>query len=363
MCTTSHFDRAPARAVVLAVLGACGAAHAQFSSNFEPPYTGSATGTLLTNGFGLGGQQGWYNPVSGSADANVFTYAGNTLSISANPTGGTQFECGVAGGNLAFARAQHSVDFSAGGVWTAAWDCTGLYNGTLPAVDNIGSFSLQTSASSRYFQQLMSWGPTLNLAANGNAVTDWTATAEKFHIAWGFFSTATQAAAAPTFKIASTAWTDLPVNHWYHVTVKWDFAAAQILEVSIKDLTANGPTTTDNVTANNWFLFGGQNSVAPLPTDIRVFTGGGSGTSPPGNVAAWDNLDVAPFVAPPSCYANCDNSTTPPVLNVADFTCFLTKYAAGDPYANCDSSTTQPTLNVADFTCFLTKYAAGCSAP
>jgi hypothetical protein len=31
------------------------------------------------------------------------------------------------------------------------------------------------------------------------------------------------------------------------------------------------------------------------------------------------------------CYANCDGSTTAPVLNVGDFTCFLQKYAAGCP--------------------------------
>jgi hypothetical protein len=63
---------------------------------------------------------------------------------------------------------------------------------------------------------------------------------------------------------------------------------------------------------------------------------------------------------PPACYANCDGSTTEPILNVADFTCFLSKFAAGDPYANCDGSTTEPILNVADFTCFLSKFAAGC---
>jgi hypothetical protein len=60
------------------------------------------------------------------------------------------------------------------------------------------------------------------------------------------------------------------------------------------------------------------------------------------------------------CYANCDDSTTSPVLNVGDFTCFLQKYAAGDAYANCDGSTTAPVLNVGDFTCFLQQYAAGC---
>jgi hypothetical protein len=60
------------------------------------------------------------------------------------------------------------------------------------------------------------------------------------------------------------------------------------------------------------------------------------------------------------CYANCDNSTQAPVLNVADFTCFLNRFAAGESYANCDGSTQQPVLNVADFTCFLNSFAAGC---
>jgi uncharacterized membrane protein len=60
------------------------------------------------------------------------------------------------------------------------------------------------------------------------------------------------------------------------------------------------------------------------------------------------------------CYANCDGSTAPPALNVADFTCFLQRFAAGEPYANCDNSSAPPVLNVADFTCFLQQFAAGC---
>ena len=62
-----------------------------------------------------------------------------------------------------------------------------------------------------------------------------------------------------------------------------------------------------------------------------------------------------------ACYANCDGSTTAPVLNVLDFGCFLNKFAAGDSYANCDGSTTPPVLNVLDFGCFLNRFAAGCS--
>jgi hypothetical protein len=60
------------------------------------------------------------------------------------------------------------------------------------------------------------------------------------------------------------------------------------------------------------------------------------------------------------CYANCDESTTSPVLAVADFICFLERFQSGDGYANCDHSTTPPVLNVADFTCFLQRFAAGC---
>ena len=62
-----------------------------------------------------------------------------------------------------------------------------------------------------------------------------------------------------------------------------------------------------------------------------------------------------------TCYPNCDGSTTAPVLNVLDFSCFLNRFAAGDAYANCDNSTSPPVLNVLDFSCFLNKFAAGCS--
>jgi hypothetical protein len=341
-------DGITVRAAIAALLGACGAAEAQvFTANFESPaYSGSSTGTLTT------GQQGWYlPPVASSVDHNIYTYAGNSLGIVANPSGGAQFDAGRGVSAAANARAQHAMDFSAGGVWQASWDCTGKYAGTtFPAADNIGSWSLQTSTS-RYFQQLMSWGSN---AYSGpfSPPTNWTATADHFHIHWGVFTVAPYTSI--TFVVPSQAWLDLPIDHWYHVSVKWDFNAAspQLLQVSIKDLTTNGPTTTDDVSALGWYLQGGPNSTFPLPTDMRVFAGSTD------DVSAWDNLVVGPFVG--GCYANCDGSTTPPVANVADFTCFLQKFAANDAYANCDGSTTPPTINVADFTCFLQKFAAGC---
>lgn len=69
------------------------------------------------------------------------------------------------------------------------------------------------------------------------------------------------------------------------------------------------------------------------------------------------------------CYANCDESTTQPVLNVDDFVCFINEFAHAlqlpqalqiVSYANCDWSSTPPVLNVDDFTCFINEFVAGC---
>jgi hypothetical protein len=73
---------------------------------------------------------------------------------------------------------------------------------------------------------------------------------------------------------------------------------------------------------------------------------------------AWDDFSLLP--APGSCYANCDESTLAPILNVLDFNCFLNKFAAADPWANCDGSTQPPAVNVLDIACFLNRFAAGC---
>jgi hypothetical protein len=66
------------------------------------------------------------------------------------------------------------------------------------------------------------------------------------------------------------------------------------------------------------------------------------------------------FCFHPACYANCDASVTPPVLNVQDFICFINRFHSGDPRANCDCSTALPILNVQDFTCFINAFTAGC---
>ncbi len=72
-------------------------------------------------------------------------------------------------------------------------------------------------------------------------------------------------------------------------------------------------------------------------------------------------LTGACFLGGSSCYANCDGSTSNPLLTANDFQCFLNKYASGDSYANCDLSTSNPLLTANDFQCFLNSYAGGCS--
>jgi hypothetical protein len=73
---------------------------------------------------------------------------------------------------------------------------------------------------------------------------------------------------------------------------------------------------------------------------------------------AWVDRGAAEVQLP--CYANCDGSSTAPILNVNDFVCFNNLYASGSSNANCDGSTAAPTLNVNDFICFQNKYAQGC---
>ena len=145
------------------------------------------------------------------------------------------------------------------------------------------------------------------------------------------------------------------------IGLTWDFTTAKVLSVSIRNLTTGGPTITTDVSALDWLLQGGPTGTQPLPTDIRLFVGGATA----GNVAAYDNVKIGPGLTqcPPhatSCYANCDNSSTPPILNVNDFVCFQQQFAASSSYANCDNSTVLPVLNVNDYVCFQQQFAGGC---
>jgi uncharacterized membrane protein len=97
-----------------------------------------------------------------------------------------------------------------------------------------------------------------------------------------------------------------------------------------------------------WTLVSAQG----ISVDGRTIVGTGSAAA--GQRAWIARLPVLP------CTANCDSSTTAPVLSAGDMQCFLNRYTSGDSYANCDGSTTPPVLNVLDFQCFLQKFQGGC---
>jgi hypothetical protein len=158
---------------------------------------------------------------------------------------------------------------------------------------------------------------------------------------------------------AGGAATALPVAYSYRKRVDPGGPAVVELPATFPD---NPSTVTYNVVsapAQATIGGGGMNyRVITVPagatgTDTLRFTV----TNPSGTSATA----TVTLVYGEACYANCDGSTTAPVLNVADFTCFLQRFAAGESYANCDGSTTVPVLNVADFTCFLQRFATGCN--
>jgi hypothetical protein len=122
---------------------------------------------------------------------------------------------------------------------------------------------------------------------------------------------------------------------------------------------ANNPIGNDTITftgCGQWQWAGWQSTT---PIKSVLISGNGYG----GPFVDMDDLEFDAGGSVPGCYANCDGSTTIPFLNVNDFVCFQTAFAAGASYANCDNSTSPPVLNIGDFVCFQSAFAAGCSAP
>jgi hypothetical protein len=151
----------------------------------------------------------------------------------------------------------------------------------------------------------------------------------------------------------------------------------------IRAIWANTLAVDVNLPPGQYWLDFSQNDGFNPPVTIAGVRGpaGADARQYIGDLAQWDDLiDPGPSggTYPPvaqelpfiirgtvgaSCYANCDGSTQPPILNVNDFICFSQRFAAGEPYANCDGSTQEPVLNVGDFVCFQSAFAAGCSSP
>jgi hypothetical protein len=158
-------------------------ANAQFGTGFEQPDYNPGR---------LEGQNGWYIPVAGSKDFQVYGYGADPYGFAVNPTGGDQFIVGQWDG--ANARAQLDFDFSAGGTWTIAYDVNNIYDQSMQATNNIGSFSLQASTTSQSY---------IDLNLFNADTTKWNAPVV-YYDETGLQNTATPA----------PEWTDLEFNHW-----------------------------------------------------------------------------------------------------------------------------------------------------
>ena len=75
------------------------------------------------------------------------------------------------------------------------------------------------------------------------------------------------------------------------------------------------------------------------------------------DIASGRSLDANQNGVPDECeicVADCNRDGS---LNLADFGCFQTKFALGDPYADCNGDGAR---NLADFGCFQSRFALGC---
>jgi hypothetical protein len=244
------------------VVGFAASAEAQYSSNFEA-LTASAAGSVLT------GQDAYYiPPATTSVDFNVHTYAGNTLNVPANPTGGAQFIGGNGPGAGIFARAQRDMPFGSG-VWTAGFDICAGFLGALPTAQNVGSFSLQPFPGGQSFIALATW-------VDVNVATTWNANYVYFDSAG---TQVQEVVSPPEFQ-------NLPVGTWFRWETDFDLVTNAMVEARLTNL-STGITAVHSIVSR--FMFGGTAGSTP-PTGFRFFAGGGLA----GNVLAIDNAQLGP---------------------------------------------------------------------
>ena len=57
------------------------------------------------------------------------------------------------------------------------------------------------------------------------------------------------------------------------------------------------------------------------------------------------------------CYADCDWSTGPGILDIFDFLCFQNAFVTGEPYAcNCEIVSGLGVCDIFDFLCFQNRF-------
>ncbi|MDM7915512.1 MAG: hypothetical protein ACE15D_14450 [Candidatus Eisenbacteria bacterium] len=245
----------------LGLLALPGIAVAQYEQDFDGLF-GSPSGEILT------GQDDYYLP-SGSVDFKVYTYDGNALGIVQNPEGGSQFIAGTGPGDgTNYARAERNVYIGLGR-WEIIYDFLGIFIGTPPGYNNVGSFSLRQASANTVHINLLTWvDPNNPVAINSTYVV--------------YDAGGTQVP-VPGY-LPGPEWGNLQPNHWYRGRTVVDLDLNQIVEVGIRDLSGGDEAV---YIPSGWYLIGGAGGFNP-PDGFRFFGGGGG----PGNSTAWDNTYI-----------------------------------------------------------------------
>jgi len=231
------------------------------------------------------------------------------------------------------------------------------------------------AATSFYAGDGTFWGNTYNFAATNRPPSDfvYVVTASDQTQAQGFIGEFTNTTTSVTALTGGPAWQVFPAGAYAATNpfapLPWppsQMPTQAQIDTAIAYATANNlwvtPTSPPGYTngVGPW----GLRPNIPAAAAWIWYDSGRNGGPPSPLIGSFNHDEFLVFrirgAGTPVCYANCDGSTTPPILNINDFICFQTKFAAGDPYANCDGSTVPPVLNVSDFTCFINRYAAGC---
>lgn len=248
-------------AIAVVVFVGAQTAQAQFSSGFED-LSASLNGTVLT------GQDGYYLPSgTNNTDLYAYTYTDNVLGLPQNPSGGSNFIAGTGPGFPTYGRAQRDVDLSFEGRWTLAFDTAATFDGSLPASQYIGSFSMQPFPGSSSFIAFFQWADPFAADA-WNASYTWF-TEEGFQV---------------IEVIPDADFQNLPVDAWYRWETDVDFVFNKIREVRLTDLDSGTTFTYQPV---DRYMEGGA-AGSGAPTGFRFFAGG----SDSGNYLAFDNLSL-----------------------------------------------------------------------
>jgi len=237
---------------------------------FEPAaYTGSSAGTSIA------GQNGWTTP---TGSASVYTYAGNSLGLSANSTGGLQF-AGMsaanpspgAGSTPAVDRMRQPLSLSSSSTWEFSYDVAALSNGPTDdtGIFNFASVPILDGSGNIVLAQLAIWDTS-------NAGSTWSIEYE------GSDSSGVNT----FFSTPGAAWQGLAQNQWYHLDILFNFTQNRITQESITNLSSH---STSTVAANPALFLGGgsSNPLAPAMFGATLISDVNNGST---TSVGWDNI-------------------------------------------------------------------------